>query len=134
LALALYDWRRDYYGREDAPLLVDLEGHGREVGESGLDLSRTVGWFTSVYPVRLDFATIDLDAAFEGDAAAGYALRQMKEELRRTSDRGLGYGLLRRLNEETGAELSRLPQAEIAFNYLGRFEEIASARGSVRSS
>ncbi|MFM9163392.1 MAG: condensation domain-containing protein, partial [Methylocystis sp.] len=94
----------------------------REVGESGLDLSRTVGWFTSVYPVRLDFEAIDLDAAFEGDAAAGYALRKMKEELRRTSDRGLGYGLLRWLNEETGAELSRLPQAEIAFNYLGRFE------------
>ncbi|MFM8646422.1 MAG: condensation domain-containing protein, partial [Methylocystis sp.] len=55
LGLALYGWRRDYYGREDGALLVDLEGHGREVGESGLDLSRTVGWFTSVYPVRLDF-------------------------------------------------------------------------------
>jgi len=46
----------------------------------------------------------------------------MKEELRRTTDRGLGYGILRWLNEETGAELSALPQAEILFNYLGRFE------------
>ncbi|MFM8646895.1 MAG: condensation domain-containing protein, partial [Methylocystis sp.] len=126
LGLALYGWRRDYYGlrgaTSSAPLLVDLEGHGREVGESGLDLSRTVGWFTSVYPVRLDFDGIDLAAAFEGEAAAGYALRQMKEELRRTSDRGLGYGVLRWLNDETRGEVSRLPQAEIAFNYLGRFE------------
>ncbi|MFM9163618.1 MAG: condensation domain-containing protein, partial [Methylocystis sp.] len=131
LGLALYGWRRDYYGREDAPLLVELEGHGREGGESGLDLSRTVGWFTSVYPVRLDFEAIDLDAAFEGEAAAGYALRMMKEELRRTSDRGLGYGLLRWLNEETGAELSRLPQAEIAFNYLGRFESSRQQEGQL---
>ncbi|NDD17045.1 MAG: hypothetical protein EB092_08590, partial [Chitinophagia bacterium] len=126
LGLALYGWRRDYYGSRGAetsgPILVDLEGHGREVGESGLDLSRTVGWFTSIYPVRLDFDMIDLDAAYEGKAAAGYALRVMKEELRRTTDRGLGYGLLRWLNEETGEELSRLPQAQIAFNYLGRFE------------
>ncbi|NBT97527.1 MAG: hypothetical protein EBT43_06910, partial [Methylocystaceae bacterium] len=96
--------------------------HGREVGESGLDLSRTVGWFTSIYPVRLDFDMIDLDAAYEGKAAAGYALRVMKEELRRSSDRGLGYGLLRWLNEATREELSHLPQAQIAFNYLGRFE------------
>jgi non-ribosomal peptide synthase protein (TIGR01720 family) len=122
LGLALYGWRRDYYDLEDGPLLVDLEGHGREVGESGLDLSRTVGWFTSVYPVRVDFDGIDLDVAFEGEAAAGYALRLMKEELRRTSDRGLGYGVLRWLNAETREELSGLPQAEIAFNYLGRFE------------
>ncbi|MFM7053105.1 MAG: condensation domain-containing protein, partial [Bacteroidota bacterium] len=126
LGLALYGWRRDYYGSRgvetSGPILVDLEGHGREVGESGLDLSRTVGWFTSIYPVRLDFDMIDLDAAYEGKAAAGYALRVMKEELRRTTDRGLGYGLLRWLNEETGEELSRLPLAQIAFNYLGRFE------------
>ncbi|NBT22859.1 MAG: hypothetical protein EBT10_06000, partial [Methylocystaceae bacterium] len=105
-------------------MIFYLEGHGREVGESGLDLSRTVGWFTSIYPVRLDFDAIDLDAAYEGKAAAGYALRLMKEELRRSSDRGLGYGLLRWLNETTREELSHLPQAQIAFNYLGRFEGV----------
>ncbi|MFM9153980.1 MAG: condensation domain-containing protein, partial [Methylocystis sp.] len=131
LGLALYGWRRDYYDLEDGPLLVDLEGHGREVGESGLDLSRTVGWVTSVYPVRVDFDGIDLDVAFEGEAAAGYALRLMKEELRRTSDRGLGYGLLRWLNAETGEELSGLPQAEIAFNYLGRFESSRQQEGQL---
>ncbi|MFM8607001.1 MAG: condensation domain-containing protein, partial [Hyphomicrobiales bacterium] len=126
LGLALYGWRRDYYGLRgtisSAPLLVDLEGHGRESDASHLDLTRTVGWFTSIYPVRIDFDEIDLDEALQGGASAGLALRAMKEELRRTSDRGLGYGILRWLNEETGRELSGLPQAQIVFNYLGRFE------------
>lgn len=71
LGLALFGWRRDYYGLDGsaaiAPLLVDLEGHGRESEESQLDLTRTVGWFTSAYPVRLDFGGLDLDAALKGD-------------------------------------------------------------------
>jgi non-ribosomal peptide synthase protein (TIGR01720 family) len=103
-------------------LLVDLEGHGREVGDSGLDLTRTVGWFTSVYPVRLDLEGLDLQQALGSGAAMGQAIGRIKESLRRTPDRGIGYGMLRWLNESTKQDLMALPQAQIAFNYLGRFE------------
>ncbi|MBU3731947.1 MAG: amino acid adenylation domain-containing protein, partial [Beijerinckiaceae bacterium] len=133
LGLALFAWRRDYYGLKgsmaSAPLLVDLEGHGRESEQSQLDLTRTVGWFTSAYPVRLDFGCLDLDAALKGEAAAGYAIRIIKEELRQTKDRGLGYGILRWLNDDTAEELSALPRAEILFNYLGRFESVRQQDG-----
>ena len=97
-------------------LLVDLEGHGREEIAEGVDLSRTVGWFTSVYPVslRLDSGT-----------GAAQALRSVKEQLRRVPNRGIGYGLLRyvaRGGEEV-VRLRSLPGAEVSFNYLGRFDE-----------
>ncbi|WP_344591682.1 amino acid adenylation domain-containing protein, partial [Actinomadura vinacea] len=81
-------------------VLVDLEGHGREDVGAGIDVSRTVGWFTNVYPVVLG-------AAAEGDPSA--ALRRTKEYLRAVPRRGLGYGLLRQLTA-----------AEVIFNYLGR--------------
>ena len=109
--------------RGRASLLVDLEGHGREedfVGEP-VDLSRTVGWFTTQYPVRLDPGPVDIDAAFAGGADAGRALKRIKEALRSVPGAGIGFGLLRHLNPETAAELSALPAAQVEFNYLGRF-------------
>ena len=54
LALASFQWRRSYSTTDDSTITIDLEGHGREPMDSGLDLSRTVGWFTSIFPVRLD--------------------------------------------------------------------------------
>ncbi|WP_165956545.1 non-ribosomal peptide synthetase [Kribbella antibiotica] len=90
-----------------SPVLADVEGHGRD-GE--LDLSGTVGWFTSLYPVRLDPGT--------GDAAT--ALKQVKEQLRAIPDHGIGYGLLRYLNPTTSAVLAGFGAPEIVFNYLGR--------------
>jgi len=129
LGLAVYGWRRDFYGSADTgALLVDLEGHGRESEDSKLDVTRTVGWFTSAHPVRLEYAGLDIDEALRGGASAGLALRTMKEGLRRTSDRGLGYGMLRWLNAQTGQELAQLPRAQMAFNYLGRFERSDSAK------
>ncbi|MFI7388886.1 amino acid adenylation domain-containing protein, partial [Streptomyces sp. NPDC049813] len=105
LARAVRRWR----GAGPGSVVVDVEGHGREE-LPGVDLSRTVGWFTSVYPVALD--------AGPGDAAS--SVRQVKEQLRQVPDKGLGYGLLRYLNEQTAPELAGA-EPQIGFNYLGRF-------------
>ncbi|MFI1935460.1 amino acid adenylation domain-containing protein [Streptomyces sp. NPDC020330] len=120
LALAVAQWR-ERRGTAADRLLVTVEGHGREEVVDGVDLSRTVGWFTSMHPVRLDLGGLDLSAARTGGRAAGDALKRIKEQLRAAPDHGLGYGLLRHLNPETAAELADLADPQIAFNYLGRF-------------
>ncbi|MFK4071528.1 amino acid adenylation domain-containing protein [Streptomyces sp. NPDC029674] len=103
-----------------AGLLVDVEGHGRElIGD--VDLSRTVGWFTSAHPVRTDPSGIDLAQAVAGGPAAGALLKTVKEQLRAIPGDGLGYELLRHLNPETGPLLRARPAPEIGFNYMGRF-------------
>ncbi|WP_280881889.1 non-ribosomal peptide synthetase [Streptomyces pseudovenezuelae] len=102
-------------------VLVELEGHGRESVADGVDLSRTVGWFTSVHPVRLAAGGTDLDQAGAGGPAAGALLKAVKEQLQMVPADGLGYGLLRHLNAETGPVLAALPVPQIGFNYLGRF-------------
>nr|AGS49790.1 long-chain-fatty-acid--CoA ligase [uncultured bacterium esnapd15] len=100
-------------------VLVDVEGHGRHpVG--GLDVSRTVGWFTDVHPVRLDVTGIDWAGVLAGGAAAGELLKVVKEQSRAVPGDGLGYGLLRFLNGETGPVLAALPSPQIGFNYMGR--------------
>ncbi|GAB3812989.1 condensation domain-containing protein [Micromonospora zhanjiangensis] len=103
----------------DAGVLVDVEGHGRHPVD-GEDLLRTVGWFTSVHPVRLDVSGVDLAAAAAGNAAAGELLKAVKEQVRAVPGDGLGYGLLRHLNPDTGSRLAGLPSPQIGFNYLGR--------------
>ncbi|MFD8393580.1 amino acid adenylation domain-containing protein [Streptomyces sp. NPDC059680] len=120
LALALARWRRTR-GVSASQALVRLEGHGREEHlVPGADLSGTIGWFTAMYPVRLDLAGIDVADAFAGGAAAGRAVKAVKEQLRAVPDNGMGYGLLRHLNEETAAELAGRRAPQIGFNYLGR--------------
>ncbi len=121
LALALAVWHeRDGFSRTSA--LVRLEGHGREEDlVPGADLSRTLGWFTSMFPVRLDVAGCDLEEAMAGGAAAGRVVKAVKEQLRSVPDKGMGYGLLRYLNPGTASELAALPTGQISFNYLGRF-------------
>jgi non-ribosomal peptide synthase protein (TIGR01720 family) len=98
-------------------LLVDLEGHGREIIFKDMDLSRTVGWFTALFPVLL---------SLENNADPGSALRSVKEQLRRIPNGGIGYGLLRYLgeDEEMGAQLQIRPQAEVCFNYLGQLDQV----------
>ncbi|MDP9975372.1 non-ribosomal peptide synthase protein (TIGR01720 family), partial [Variovorax paradoxus] len=119
-ALAIADWRRRRNPGRSTSVLFDLEGHGREEIFDGVDLSRTVGWFTSLFPVRFDLRDIDLDNALGGGVDLGRALKQGKEQLRALPDNGLGYGLLRYLNAETAKVLDgTVPQ--IGFNYLGRF-------------
>ncbi|WP_457512739.1 amino acid adenylation domain-containing protein [Streptomyces sp. TE33382] len=106
--------------RGDTAVVVDVEGHGRQpIGD--LDLSRTVGWFTDIHPLRLDVAGIDTAEAVSGGDAAGRLLKSVKENVRAVPDGGLGYGMLRYLNAETGPALAALPKPEIGFNYLGRF-------------
>ncbi|BCA29115.1 non-ribosomal peptide synthase/polyketide synthase [Metapseudomonas otitidis] len=96
----------------EASALVQLEGHGREDLFEDIDLSRTVGWFTSLFPVRLEPA-----------ADIGTAIKRIKEQLRSTPDKGLGHGLLRHLgSDEARALLAGLPQPRITFNYLGQFD------------
>jgi amino acid adenylation domain-containing protein/non-ribosomal peptide synthase protein (TIGR01720 family) len=93
-------------------LLVDLEGHGREAIANDIDLSRTVGWFTSIFPVLL---------TLEESLEPGEVLKVVKEQLRSIPNRGIGYGVLRYLSKD--AELQTLPQAEVRFNYLGQFDQ-----------
>ena len=88
-------------------MLLDLEGHGREELFEDVDLSRTVGWYTSLFPVRLDLGALDLDAALAGGAALGRALKAIKEQLRALPNHGLGYGLLRYLNRGDRAAACR---------------------------
>jgi non-ribosomal peptide synthase protein (TIGR01720 family) len=102
-------------------LLLDLESHGREPLDPTIDLTRTVGWFTTLYPVHLDPGAIDLEDALAGGPAAGRALKGVKEQLRATPSNGLGYGMLRYLDGDSAAEFERHPTPQIAFNYLGRF-------------
>ncbi|MEV0293120.1 amino acid adenylation domain-containing protein [Nocardia sp. NPDC050710] len=119
LAMAVRAWRARR--GVDAPrTLVKLEGHGREESVlPGADLTRTVGWFTNVYPVALDLSDIDAETVFDGGAATGAALKAVKEQLLAIPDKGIGYGLLRHLNPETAAELPG-HLGQISFNYLGR--------------
>ncbi|ANN20078.1 non-ribosomal peptide synthetase [Amycolatopsis orientalis] len=101
-------------------VLVDVESHGRHPAD-GMDLSRTVGWFTSAHPVRLEVAGTELADVLAGGPAAGRLLKTVKEQSRAVPGDGLGYGLLRYLNDTTAPVLAELPSARIGFNYMGRF-------------
>jgi hypothetical protein len=94
--------------------LVELEGHGREDLFPGVDLTRTVGWLTSAYPVLLE--------AVDGDAGA--RLRAVKEQLRAVPHRGIGFGVLRWMSPdaELRARMAALPEPQVSFNYLGRMD------------
>jgi amino acid adenylation domain-containing protein/non-ribosomal peptide synthase protein (TIGR01720 family) len=116
LGLAVTDWQRR---RGAGPgVLVELEGHGREQLTEHTDLSRTVGWFTSMYPVRLDPGVRDWNEVWSGGPAAGEALRRVKEQLRALPDNGIGYGMLRHLSEQPPPRV----RPELGFNYLGRLD------------
>ncbi|CAM5329755.1 amino acid adenylation domain-containing protein [Streptomyces abikoensis] len=121
LAMAVSRWRSTR-GADEPTTLLRLEGHGRqEEAVPGADLSRTVGWFTSVFPVCLDLSGIDLGEAFAGGLAAAAAIKAVKEQLLAVPGKGLGYGLLRYLNPETAGVLRGHSLGQIGFNYLGRF-------------
>lgn len=93
-------------------VMVELEGHGREDIFPDADVSRTVGWFTTAFPVRLK------DAVDEASL-----IKEVKETLRAIPNRGLGYGVLRYLGSEPQRHaLAQLAEPQIVFNYLGRFD------------
>ncbi|MFD7054933.1 amino acid adenylation domain-containing protein [Streptomyces mirabilis] len=121
LALAMAKWRRAR-GVDQPSALIRLEGHGREeTAVPGADITRTVGWFTSVHPVRLDVGGFDLDEAIAGGRQAGSAVKAVKEQLHSIPDKGIGYGLLRYLNPKTAEALKAYGDGQVSFNYLGRF-------------
>jgi amino acid adenylation domain-containing protein/non-ribosomal peptide synthase protein (TIGR01720 family) len=95
-------------------LYTNLEGHGRENLFEDVDVSRTVGWFTSIFPVRLE-----LNDSGE-NWQPGEALKSVKEQLRRIPQRGVGYGILRYLSGEGALEAR--PEPAMVFNYLGQFD------------
>ncbi|MBP0020803.1 MAG: amino acid adenylation domain-containing protein [Cyanobacteria bacterium SBLK] len=109
-------------------LRVDLEGHGREDLFEDVDLSRTLGWFTTLFPVSLT-----LPAPDEGAESVGEVLKSVKEQLRHIPQRGIGYGILRYLHpdEEIRTQLQALPASQISFNYLGQFERGLSGSTSL---
>ncbi|PTL85819.1 hypothetical protein DAT35_03740 [Vitiosangium sp. GDMCC 1.1324] len=112
LLIATLAWAlREWTGHPE--LLLDVEGHGREDVFEDVDLSRTVGWLTSLYPVRLT----------PEQAGPGATVRTVKEQLRSVPNRGLGYGVLRYLstNAELRARLAGAPQAEVLFRYVGQY-------------
>jgi amino acid adenylation domain-containing protein/non-ribosomal peptide synthase protein (TIGR01720 family) len=113
LLLALADALRTWVGSGD--LLIDLEGHGRETDGSNLDLTRTIGWFTSVFPVRLNTQQ-------RGDIGA--RLKAMKEQLRSVPRHGVGYGSLRYLAKDNA--IARTSSPELVFNYLGQFDQLVA--------
>jgi len=121
LALAVAEWRRRAGQDVPAACLVALERHGRDADPlSALDLSATVGWFTTIAPVRLDLTGIDAAAALAGEAAAGAALEAVKEQLRSVPAAGFHYGLLRWVAPDGAARLGALEEPQILFNYGGR--------------
>jgi amino acid adenylation domain-containing protein/non-ribosomal peptide synthase protein (TIGR01720 family) len=100
-------------------VVIDLEGHGREEIFPDLDVSRTVGWFTSTYPIVLETGP--------GPGwQPGKVLSRVKEQLRSIPNRGLGYGVLRHVSKDgrIRSRLSELPAAEIIFNYLGQVDQV----------
>ncbi len=103
---------------ESRSLAVDLEGHGREELFADLGISRTVGWFTSIFPMRLDLT----------GRGPGEDLKSIKEQLRGVPQRGIGYGLLRYLSPDVQlrARLAERPRAQVSFNYLGRIDGLAA--------
>ncbi|MEA5505983.1 amino acid adenylation domain-containing protein [Halotia wernerae UHCC 0503] len=106
-------------------LLVELEGHGREEIFDNVNLSRTIGWFTNIFPVH-----IDLEAALD----PGTALKIVKEELRSIPNRGIGYGVMRYLSHDQKITemLNSIPKAEVLFNYLGQFDQTFSQSSSFK--
>jgi fengycin family lipopeptide synthetase B len=102
----------------ERPLVIDLERHGREAVLDQVDLSSTVGWFTSIFPFKLEVE--------ENEAAA---LRKVQKQLEGIPRNGLGYGLLRYLSddEETAEQLKQMPRPEVSFNYMGQLDQAVSA-------
>ncbi|MET0400866.1 MAG: amino acid adenylation domain-containing protein, partial [Cystobacter sp.] len=115
LAQALSEWTGQHQ------VLVDVEGHGREELFEDMDLTRTVGWFTSVAPLLLPVPQ---------EGSAGDRLRAVRDTLRQVPHHGLGHGLLRWMGNAGAAQrLGALPAAQVAFNYLGQLDAtVASSR------
>ena len=108
-------------------VFFNLEGHGREPMFDDVDLTRTVGWFTSIFPVRL---RVDPD---EGDDAG---VRAVRDQMRDIPRRGIGFGILRFLtpDRELRRRLADLPKPQISFNYMGQFIASPDSRAMIKAA
>ncbi|QSW21547.1 amino acid adenylation domain-containing protein (plasmid) [Clostridium gasigenes] len=105
LTISVNNWTKE------ERVLINLEGHGREVIGKNIDVSRTIGWFTSQYPLLLEV---------KSDINLGNKIKEVKEKLRHVPKKGIGYGILRYMNnEENLIDIN----PEISFNYLGEIDE-----------
>ena len=107
-------------------VLIDVEGHGREEIIEDVDLTRTVGWFTSFYPIKIEVKEADCVEI----------LRNAKEQIREANRRGIYYGMLKYLSDEPELRerLRALPQAEISFNYLGQLDLVLRKESLFRAA
>ncbi|ALG09253.1 non-ribosomal peptide synthetase [Kibdelosporangium phytohabitans] len=126
LGLAVAAWRAERGISQSTAVLIDLEGHGRDENLAAADLSRTIGWFTSIRPVRLDLGDVDWASVWSGGTAIARVVKRVKEQLR---DGGVSFGLSRYLNLDTAGPLAALGTPQIEFNYLGRFGVPAADAG-----
>ncbi|HEY6796335.1 MAG TPA: amino acid adenylation domain-containing protein, partial [Kineosporiaceae bacterium] len=101
-----------------AVVAVEVEGHGRHPVD-GLDLSRTLGWFTSLFPVHLSGGPVAWESLWHGGPDVGEVLARVGTGLREVPDRGVGFGLLKYLNPATAEPLRGLGRPAIGFNYIG---------------
>ncbi|MDO8225210.1 non-ribosomal peptide synthetase [Bacillus cabrialesii] len=97
---------------------LSLESHGREDVLDGVDVSRTVGWFTAIYPLLVKLSA-DLPDSEEGMV---HVLKTTKDTLRRVPDKGFGYGVIKYLTPPDKKDINFTGAPEISFNYLGQFE------------
>ncbi|KAK9688093.1 hypothetical protein K7432_014522 [Basidiobolus ranarum] len=95
-------------------ITIGIEGHGREPWNGDIDISRTVGWFTSLFPVTIEVSQSpgDLDV-----------LKQVKDLRKLTPNNGIDYGILRHLSKKSGNVLKD-DKIQVSFNYLGRFQQL----------
>jgi len=111
-AISLISWRGGNC------VAFSLEGHGREELFEQVDISQTVGWFTSMFPVYLSLQGIDTTKDITS------SLKSIKEQLRQIPNKGIGFGILKHLNHETSSKLNiKTPADMISFNFLGRFSQ-----------
>lgn len=108
LILTIGDWAGNYN------LYLQLEGHGREDIGNGIDISRTIGWFTSLFPIMVSIKNPEI---------LSNSICEIKEQLRKIPQKGFGYGILRYLrNSDLQTKLAATKLPEICFNYLGQLD------------
>jgi microcystin synthetase protein McyA len=109
----------------DAPLWVDVERHGRDPVVPDLDVSRTVGWFVVMYPMRLDHVA---------DQTPQQALERIAAQIDQVPAGGLGYGLLRYLSSDRSIRdsVQQIPAADVRLNYLGLLERVSRSHPQIR--
>jgi amino acid adenylation domain-containing protein/non-ribosomal peptide synthase protein (TIGR01720 family) len=108
-------------------VVVDMEGHGREEVVEGVDLSKTLGWFTAIFPILLRTSV---------EEEIGDALKRVKEQLRRVPQHGIGFGMLKYLSNDEAirTEMRAIPGAQLNFNYLGQFDQVADTDAVIRGA